>query len=104
MAPEIGSLCRSRDSSRGGDNLVVDSHERVDHPRIELLSTLTADLGDRLVERPRFLVRTFVCQRIEDIGYGRDPAVERDLIARESSVSSTVPAFVLRPCDLLGHR
>ena len=59
---------------------------------IELAAALLLDLGDRLVDGPRFLVGTLLGQRVEDVRDRDDAAGERDGVARDARRSRRRPS------------
>src|SRR3954447_25676757 len=75
--------------------LVDDAKECVDERGIELASTLTIDLCDRVVDRPGRLVWPFLRQRVEDIGNSDNPAGKRDVGSGDPDIAVSVPAFVM---------
>src|SRR3982750_1868842 len=79
--------------------LVDDAQECIDERGIELPSTLTIDLGNRVVDRPGCLVGTFLRQRVEYIGDGNDPPRQRDVRSGDAVVAVSIPAFMMIECD-----
>ena len=64
-----------------------DPQKGVDERRIEMAPALPFHFGDRLVDRPRFLVGTLLNQRVEDVGDRDDPAGQRNRIPRDARVA-----------------
>src|ERR1039458_1983734 len=84
--------------------LVVELCEHLDDIRVELPTGMVEDLSDRLLYRPRRLVRAGVRESIEHVRRGHDPSRERDLLASKAAgVASAVPALVVGQRDALGH-
>jgi hypothetical protein len=82
----------------------VETAEGGDDLGVELLARLGDDLLDRLLERPRLLVRARVREDVEDVGDGGDAAGQRDRVAGQAvGVAGAVPALVVGAGDLLGE-
>ena len=70
--------------------------ERRDATRTELGGCGVAELGERLVERPRGLVDAGRQHRVERVGDMDDPRAERDLLALQTvGVAGAVEALVM---------
>lgn len=70
---QLRDLVETRQELGGTDELVrVELPEGVYHRGVELPARETADLRDRLVNRPRALVGARVRKRIEDVCEGDD--------------------------------
>src|SRR5437764_9730572 len=79
-----------------------DSEERLDQFGVEVPSALALDLRERLLRRPRRLVRTLGAQGVEHVADRADPARERDLVAVEAEgVAGPVPVLVMGQGDRL---
>jgi hypothetical protein len=84
--------------------LVVELCKHLDHIRVKLPTGMVEDLSDRLLHRPRRLVRTGVRESIEHVRRGHDPSREQDLLASKAAgVASAVPALVVGQRDALSH-
>src|SRR5262245_45149133 len=70
-------------------------HKRIHQRRVELASALAIDLPDCLGDGPCRLVRTFLCQRVEDIRDGNDSAGQRNVGTTDSDIAAPVPSFVM---------
>ena len=80
----MGAL-RDRDRVGLGPGLPADHRQqRVGDLRVEVRPAQPRDLGDARSTRPRVLVRALVGERVEDVADGRDPALERDLLAGQA--------------------
>src|SRR5205823_3811092 len=78
--------------------------EEPDQARIEVAPREAPQLGERLVDRPRRLVRAVGDERVVDIADGTDARDERDLVALEpQGIARAVPLLVVRAGDDLAH-
>src|SRR4051812_45233548 len=78
------------------DELRRDAQERLDQLGVEVLAALALDLRERLVRRPRVLVRAFRAEGVEHVADRADAAGHRDLVAAQPErVARPVPALVV---------
>ncbi len=89
-------------TSRGGAGLSAvvpgadDLKERLDDARVELGARRGADHRDRLLDRPRLLVRPLVRERVEHVGDRHDPPDQRDVVADQAlRIAAPVPPLVV---------
>src|SRR5439155_13462100 len=83
-----------------GDDLVQMREEQVQDAWIEVRSSTAFQGRIRLFVGERLLVGARAGQRVEDIGHGADPAVERDPFSFQAiRVAAAVPFFMMREDD-----
>jgi hypothetical protein len=88
----------------GNRDAIVDRKERVDDTRVELAPCCALDLGDRLLDRPRGLVRSIVSERVKYVRHSDHSADKWDGLAGKSVwVSGAVPPFMMAFSDERGH-
>src|SRR5689334_24001405 len=81
----------------------LELHEGRDQRWVEMAAALRLDLGQRLLARPRTLVRALRQERVVHVADRGDPSGERDGLAGQAAwVARPVPALVVGEGDLLG--
>ena len=85
---------------------VAPRKERLQHARIEVfLPRSSSMIREALVERKRRLVRSLAARGIEDVGHRGDPALQRDVFARQPErVAAAVPFLVMGQGDAVAAK
>ena len=78
--------------------------ERVNHTGIELPTSLSFDLRQRIGDRPGLLIGPHVDKSIEGVSHGHDPGRQGDFLSsKPTRISPTVPTLVMGSSNLLSH-